>query len=228
MTACNPKKVLCVAPHPDDETLGCGGTLLRHVREGDEVHWLIMTTITVDQGFTPNRVSSRHSEINEVSARYGFSGVHKAEFLTARLDTYAKAELVSAVSKVVSHIQPNIIYVPYRNDIHSDHAAVFDAALACTKSFRYPSIKSVHAYETLSETEFGLRPDDPGFRPNLFVDISNFIEDKIDIMKLYVGELGEFPFPRSEESLRAQALLRGAQSGLMAAEAFMTLKEIRS
>lgn len=221
------KKVLCIAPHPDDETLGCGGTLLRHVHEGDEVHWLIMTGISETQGFSAARVASREAEIIEVASRYGFVGVHRADFATTRLDTYAKSDLVGAVSKVVEHVQPHVMYVPYRNDVHSDHAAVFDAAIACSKSFRYPSIRSIHAYETLSETEFGLRSDDPGFRANLFVDISERIDEKIEIMKLYAGEMGPFPFPRSEACLRAQAMLRGSQAGVMAAEAFMTLREIR-
>ena len=83
------------------------------------------------------------------------------------------------------------------------------------------------AYETLSETEFGLRTDDPGFRPNLFNDTSARIDRKIDIMKMYTGELGVFPFPRSEACLRAQAQLRGSQAGVLSAEAFMILKEIR-
>ena len=124
-------------------------------------------------------------------------------------------------------VQPDTVYVPYRNDAHSDHAAVFDAAVACCKSFRQPSIRRVHAYETLSETEFGLRPDDAGFRPNAFVDTSRWLDRKIDIMRLYDGEMGRFPFPRSEECIRAQAMLRGSQAGVAAAEAFMVLKEIR-
>lgn len=221
------KVVLCIAPHPDDETLGCGGTLLRHVENGDEVHWLIMTCLTQEDGFSAERISSRDQEIIDVTKRYGFAGVHRADFSTTKLDTYSKGDVVNAVSKVIQAVQPEMLYVPYRNDVHSDHAAVFDAAISCTKSFRYPTIKAVYAYETLSETEFGLRPDDPGFRPNLLVDIARWLEQKIEIMALYKGEMGAFPFPRSEVCLRAQAMLRGSQAGVMAAEAFMILREIR-
>lgn len=221
------KVVLCIAPHPDDETLGCGGTLLRHQAEGDSVHWFIATAIFNEQGFSVDRVASRAKEIDEVSREYGFCEVHQARFPTAQLDKVAKSELVNALGNVIKLTQPSVLYVPYRNDVHSDHAAVFDAAMACSKSFRYPSVKSVYAYETLSETEFGIRPDDSGFRPNLFVDVSPWFERKIEIMKMYSGEMGEYPFPRSEKSIRALATLRGGTAGCNAAESFMILREIR-
>jgi LmbE family N-acetylglucosaminyl deacetylase len=221
------KTVLCIAPHPDDETLGCGGTLLRHIAEGDEVHWLIVTRISEEQGFSSQRVESRSREIETVAAAYGFAQVHRAGFLTTRLDQVAKGDLVGAVSEVIAAVRPTTLYIPYRNDVHSDHAAVFDAASSCTKSFRYPYIKQVYCYETLSETEFGVRPDDPGFRPNLFCEISQTLERKIEIMRLFEGEMGVFPFPRSEECIRAQAMLRGSVAGCRAAEAFMILRETR-
>lgn len=214
--------VLVIAPHPDDETLGCGATLLRHVAEGDSTHWLVMT-----QGFDPERIAVREAELQAVSKAYGFTETHRAGFPTTRLDTIPMAELVNAISQVIQRVQPDTLYLPYRNDAHSDHAAVFDAAAACCKNFRYPSVKRANVYETLSETEFGLRTDDPGFRPNLFVDTSAWLDRKIEIMRMFSGELGAFPFPRSEECIRAQAMLRGSQAGVMAAEAFMILKEIR-
>lgn len=220
------KKVLVVAPHPDDETLGCGGTLLRHRNEGDEVSWLIITRITQNMGFSEERVKSRAEEIEQVAQKYDFESVLHAEFDSMALDTYPKKDLVGKVSALINEVKPEVIYLPYRLDTHSDHEVVFDAVVACSKWFRYPFVKVVRAYETLSETEFGLRPEDPGFRPNLFVDISDTIEQKIDIMKLYSGEMAEHPFPRSERSLRALATLRGSACGCEAAEAFMTLKEL--
>ena len=221
------RTILVIAPHPDDETLGCGGTLLRHIAEGDAAHWLIMTAATEERGFDRDRITSRDAEIRAVAAAYGFAQTHRADFATTRLDTVPMADLVGAVSQVIGRIQPDTLYLPYRNDAHSDHAAVFDAAVACCKSFRYPSVKRVYVYETLSETEFGLRPDDPGFRANLFVDTAAWLDQKINIMRMFAGELGNFPFPRSEQCIRAQAMLRGSQAGTTAAEAFMILKEIR-
>jgi len=103
---------------------------------------------------------------------------------------------------------------------------VFCAMASCTKSFHYPYIRRVRIYETLSETEFGLRPDDHGFKPNLWVDISNYLEKKIGIMRLYESELGQHPFPRSEENIRALATFRGATAGVQFAEAYISVKEV--
>lgn len=221
------RTVLAVAPHPDDETLGCGGALLRHRAEGDSVHWLIVTAMAPGLGVTLTRAEERRKELREVAQRYGFAGVHELGLPSARLDTLPLGDVVGAIARVFGEVQPDTVYLPYRNDIHSDHAVVFDAAVACCKTFRYPYVRSVYCYETLSETEFGLRPDDGGFRPNLFVDIADWLEEKIFIMRLYAGEMAPFPFPRSEECLRALAMLRGSQAGSQAAEAFMVLKEIR-
>ena len=219
-------KILVVAPHPDDETLGCGGTLLRHQNEGDEIHWLIMSTLTKELVFDQERMQSRKKEIKVVAGKYKFSSVHQAEFTTTELDALANNILIAEVSVTISRVLPDTVYVPYRNDVHSDHQAVFDAVASCTKSFRYPSIKRVRVFETLSETEFGVRPDDVGFKPNLWIDISNYLDQKIEIMQLYKGEMAEHPFPRSEKNIRALATLRGATVGVDAAESFISLKVI--
>jgi len=220
------EKVLIVAPHPDDETLGCGGSLLRHKSEGDQIHWLIMTTVTEDVGYSQQQISSRETEIEKVAAVYGFTSFLQANFVTTTLDTYSKSVLIREVSSYFSEVQPNIIYLPFRNDVHSDHAAVFDAVAACSKSFRYPYIRKVRAYETLSETEFSIRPDKAGFSPNLWIDISEYLDRKIEIMRMYEGEMGKHPFPRSEQNIRALASYRGAVAGVLAAEAFVSMKEI--
>ena len=217
--------ILVIAPHPDDETLGCGGTLLRHTAEGDELHWLIMTTITEEAGFSGERIQSRGDEIQRVADAYGFSTINPANFVAGRLDTYPKSDLVAEVSKCIVNVEPDTIYLPYRNDIHSDHAAAFDAVASCTKSFRYPSIKRVRAYETLSETEFSLGLDGNGFHPNMWIDITPYLDQKIEIMEFYEGEMGVHPFPRSEKNIRALATFRGATAGFEAAEAFIILLE---
>lgn len=216
------KQIVIVAPHPDDETLGCGGTILRHSAEGDAVHWLIATTLPVGN----DAFRKRKSEIDEVAHRYGFSSVHNLSFPTTNLDTIAMGELISGISAVFSKVVPDTVYVPYRGDIHTDHAIVFDAVASSTKCFRLNSVKRILAYETLSETDYGINPDLNGFRPNVFVDISGYLETKIEIMRLYSGELADFPFPRSEQAMRCLAALRGAAAGCQAAEAFMLLKEI--
>jgi len=219
-------QVLVIAPHPDDETLGCGGTLLRHIAENDQVHWLIMTTMTEVAGFSRQRILSRFDEIKTIADAYGFASYHQAPFVTSLLDTYAKNDLVSEISEYVGKVKPEIVYLPYRYDIHSDHAIVFDAAVSCTKSFRHPYINRVRVYETLSETEFTMRTNNGAFQPNLWVDVSDYLERMIEIIGIYEGETGDFPFPRSETNIRALAAFRGATVGIDAAEAFISLKEI--
>lgn len=218
--------IVVVAPHPDDETIGCGGTLLRHRAEGDEIHWLIMTTITEQAGFSKAHIETRKNEIKIVSKMYQFSTVHQAKFVSTTLDTVANSKLIGEVSMFFNKVKPDTIYLPYRYDVHSDHTAVFDAVASCTKSFRYPFIRKVRAYETLSETEFSIRPGDIGYQPNLWIDISDYLEEKIEIMNLYKGEIQQHPFPRSELNIRALATMRGATAGVVAAESFVTLKEL--
>jgi LmbE family N-acetylglucosaminyl deacetylase len=218
--------VLVVAAHPDDETLGCGGMLLRHGTAGDRVHWMIATELTAEIGGTPDRITTREQEIAAVAKHFAFAGVHRLDFPAARLDTVPRAELVGALAKVIGTVKPDTVYVPFRGDIHSDHAVVADACVAGTKSFRQPSVRCVRAYETLSETEFQISPGAPVFLPNFFADIAPYLDGKVAAMRIYKSEIAAFPFPRSEEAIRALARWRGSTARCVAAEAFMTLREI--
>jgi LmbE family N-acetylglucosaminyl deacetylase len=220
------KTVLVVAPHADDETLGCGGTILKLKAEGCELHWLLVTEMTVDGGFSSAQVDERNREISIVSEGYGFSQVHRLGFLPSQLDVMSKSALVSAISSVVSNIRPEIVYTVFRDDAHSDHEVVFDAVISATKIFRHPYVKRTLAYETLSETDFSLKPGLTAFRPNVFVNIEDYVEEKINLMKIFRSEIGEFPFPRSPKAIEALASLRGVQAGCLSAEAFMLLKEV--
>jgi len=220
------KKVLVIAPHPDDETLGCGGAILSHKTKGDEINWLIVTAITEDIGYAPEKIIERSLEIQKVSKAYGFSSVHQCGFPTTRLDTIPTFDIIKKFRDIFYEVKPNIAYLPFGGDVHTDHHIVFDAVSSCLKWFRHPSVKRALAYETLSETDIAINPSGNCFRPNVFIDIASYLETKIDIMKIYSDELGDFPFPRSEEAILALASLRGATSGFKAAEAFMLLKEI--
>jgi len=220
------KKVLFVAPHADDETLGCGGTILKLAEEGYQIHWLLVTGMTKDGGFTQSQIEVRNLEIERVAKIYGFIGVHELSFIPAELDIVAKSELIGAISSVISKIKPDHVYTAFRNDAHSDHAVVFDAVMSSTKVFRHPYVKRILAYETLSETDFSLRPDQSTFKPNVFVNIEGYLEEKIAAMKIFKSEMGEFPFPRSSKAIKALSSLRGVQAGCCSAEAFMLLKEI--
>ncbi|MDK2083875.1 PIG-L family deacetylase [Aliarcobacter butzleri] len=216
-------KVLIVAVHPDDETLGCGGTLLKHKANGDEIHWLICTTIDKNH----NYYEMREKELEDVSALYNFDSVNNLRLKTMQVDDYSMSELVGKISKVINEVQPNIIYLPFKGDVHSDHRKIFEASYSCTKSFRYPFIKKIYMIETLSETEFAPSTKEDSFIPNIFVDVSEYFEKKIEIMKVFQSEIAIHPFPRSERNLRALATLRGATAGCEYAESFILLKEIQ-
>ena len=217
-------KVLVVAVHPDDETIACGGTLLKHKDDGDEIHWLICTETNKD--IHPDFHETRKQEIRKVSEMFQFDSVHHLKFLATKVDEYTDSERVGGISKVVSDIRPNIIYLPFRSDIHSDHRYIFEAAYSCTKSFRYPFVKKVMMMEAPSETEFALSLPSQTFIPNVFNDISKYIDKKIEIANVYASEMGEHPFPRSETTIRSLAAYRGSTCGFHAAESFMLLKEI--
>ena len=221
------RRILVVAPHPDDESLGCGGTLLKHKQTGDEIHWLIVTGMSSKLGYSSDRIFTRKAEIVEVGARYDFDSVIELGLPPAHLDTLPIGEVIAAISQIVTDLRPNVIYTAYRNDAHSDHQVVYDAVLASTKSFRYPYVKEVLAYETISETDFGYKPEDGGFKPNVFVDISEYLSKKLEILNVFESELGKFPFPRSQEAVTALSKVRGVQCGALAAEAFMLIKGIR-
>ena len=217
-------KTIVVAPHPDDEVLGVGGTLLRRKAEGGAVAWLVVTGISTAAGWPEERVKQRDTEIDRVSEIFKFDEVYALNFPTTRLDSVPMADLIVQISNALTLFEPDEIFVPHPADIHTDHRIVFDAVASCTKWFRFPFVKRILAYETLSETDFALGGTE-SFRPNVFVNISMYLEKKLRAMDVYETELGAFPFPRSHEAIRALATLRGAASGYIAAEAFELLRD---
>lgn len=219
-------KVIVISAHPDDEALGAGGTLLRHIENGDDVTWLIATDVTVNGGFTEERVKSRHEEVKKVAELFGFKEVIQLNFATMTLSSSELPNLVGEFAEVFNRVKPEVIYCPNRSDAHSDHRVVFDAAWACTKSFRYPFVRKFLMYECISETEFAPPLQNKSFSPNYYVDISDYHKKKLDIMKVYASELGEHPFPRSFRNMTALATFRGAVAGVDLAEAFQLLKYI--
>ena len=219
-------KVLVISPHPDDETFGCGGTLLKHRVNGDLLFWLIMTKMMPEVGYSEEQMRTRQSEITSVASAYQFEKVFPLDFATTTLDTIAQSKLISAITTVVDQVCPEVVYLPNCSDVHSDHRVTFAAAISSIKTFRTPYIKKVFMYEVLSETEFAPPFQSSIFLPNSFSDISDYLEKKIEIMKLYKSELKEHPFPRSEVNLRALAIFRGATATVTSAEAFMICKEI--
>jgi len=219
-------RVLFISVHPDDETLGCGGAILKHRLLGDDVFWLIMTNINDEDKWGKVKILERQKEIDSVAGRFGFAEVRKLNFDTMKLDGLPLDDLIQGISQYVRKILPTSIYVNNRSDVHSDHRVGFKATMSATKSFNNPFLQRILMYETLSETEFAPSLGENAFAPNFFVDISKFIAEKIDIMKIYRSELREHPFPRSEKNIRALATFRGAQCGAEYAEGFVILKDI--
>ncbi len=220
------KNIIIISAHPDDEVLGAGGTLLKHKRKGDGIYWLITTNVFEEQGFSKERVMSRQKEIERVAKKLGVKKVFKLDFPTMSLSTESLIDMVPKVSKVFTEVKPEIMYCLNRSDAHSDHRVTFDAVMVCTKSFRYPFVKQILMYECISETEFAPQLHEKVFIPNYFVDITEFFEEKIEIMKIYESEIGEHPFPRSLRNMEALATYRGASVGVEYAEAFQLVKYI--
>ena len=220
------KNILVVSAHPDDEVLGVGGTLARHRDQGDDIHWLIATNIFEEQGYTIERVISRQKEIKLVAAKLHMK-TYLLDYKTMTLTSGDLLTLVPRISSVFNEVKPEVIYVLNRSDAHSDHRVLFNAVMACTKSFRYPSIREVLMYECISETEFAPILPEKVFQPNVFVDISKKMDEKLELMNIYDSEMGEHPFPRSERNIRALATFRGATCGVEYAEAFQLLKSYR-
>ncbi len=222
----NRDKILIVSPHPDDETLGCGGTILKHVKTGNEVYWLIMTNIFSGEQYSQKQVEIRQDEIITVAREYRFKKTFKLDFPASKLDIVPKAEIVKRVRQVISRVSPKLVYIPYKNDAHSDHGVTFDVAISAAKAFRSKSISRILAYEVISETEFAPPLKDNAFIPNSFSDISGYIEQKIKIMRIYKSEIANHPFPRSVKNIKALATFRGATARVKYAESFMILKEL--
>ena len=211
------KKILIIAPHPDDETLGCGGAILRHKMLGDEVHWLIVTNYLK----THSRFKTRQKEIADVAKAYDFDSTSNLNIEPTKLDSIMTSELINFLMEHIEAIKPNILYSPYINDVHTDHQIISKAVNSFSKWFRYPYIDQVNIYETISETNFNF--SEKQFSPNLFMDITEFLDKKIEISKIYTSEFAEHPFPRSEKSIESYATIRGSMSGFKYAEAFEIL-----
>ena len=211
--------VLVVSPHPDDETLGCGGSLLRHSHEGDDIYWLNITSISERYGWKQDDVEKRKNQISKINEKYAFKEFYNLDFPTTKVDSIPINEIIQKISNVHEKVKAEIVYMPYIYDVHTDHQIVAKAMQSTLKWFRYSHIKKVLMYETLSETEFNFI-EQRKFNPNTFIDISKFLDKKIELMKIYSSEIGEHPFPRSENIIRSLASLRGSQSGYLAAEAF--------
>ena len=221
------KKVLFISVHPDDETLGCGGTILKHKDNGDEIYWLILSGPTLNHpyDFSDEQIKNRDMQVNGVTKKYDFHKVYDLFFPTQLLDEINLRDLIMSIDKVINEIKPQVVYLINRSDVHSDHRTAFNAIYSCTKNFRKPFIQKILMYETLSETEFAPAIAENIFMPNVFVDITDFMDKKIEIMKIFDCEVMPDNMPRSISAIKSLAGYRGSRIGVKYAEAFMLLFE---
>lgn len=219
-------KVLVIAPHPDDEVLGCGGTIVKHVRGGDEVYLCIVTKAYPPE-WPEAEIKERREEVLRVN---GILGIKKTYFLdlpAVKLDTIPRKELNDAISQIVNEAQPEVVYIPHRGDVNQDHRLVFESTMVAVRPLPGSGIRKVLCCETLSGTEWAAPFAGDAFVPNVYVDISDTLETKLKAMAAYQTELKEYPHPRSLEAISTQARFRGSAVGVPAAEAFMLIREIR-
>lgn len=228
-------KILVIAPHADDEVLGCGGTIKKHAQEGDDVYLCIVT-----KGYTPDWteefLKNRKKEIGASAKVLGIKEVFFLDFPAVKLDTVPQKDINDKITKCVYEVMPEILYIPHGGDLNKDHQIVFESSLVAARTKPDSCVKKIFSYETLSETEWGhnkivvgkdiFNKNTDVFLPNVYVDISETLKDKLKAMECYKSELKDFPHPRSLKGITVLAEKRGMEAGLLNAEAFMVVKEI--
>ncbi|MFQ3632952.1 PIG-L deacetylase family protein [Roseiflexus sp.] len=217
--------VLVVAAHPDDEVLGCGGVTARHVAHGDHVYALVVTR-GIPEIFAPERDEADRQDSQRAHQILGGAGIFFLDFPAPRLDIVPGHELADAIRDVIVSVRADVVYAPFGGDLHGDHKSVHLATLVASRPINNCPVRRLLCYETLSETDWASPLDGDAFRPTVFVDISDVLERKLEALACFRNELKQPPHPRSLRAVEALARMRGSTAGLMAAEAFMLVREI--
>lgn len=216
-------RMLVIAPHPDDETLGTGGTMAGFAEKGGEV-----TVLTVAAHMPPLYPEEIHEKtVSEAQKAHALLGVKRSIFWdnpAVFVNQIPKHKLNNKILEVVKEVEPDILLLPY-SDIHVDHKCIFEAGMVVSRPVGVGrDIKILAAYETLSETHWNAPHLEPNFTPNWCVDITNYIDRKIEAMRQYESQLHPFPMPRSLEAIKALALFRGSQAGMGYGEGYHILR----
>lgn len=224
--------VLIVAAHPDDEVLGCGGTMARYAAEGNDIHILILGEGVTSRYKNPadapsEELAQLHEQAQTVGSFLGAKSVAMGGFPDNRFDTVALLDIVKMIEDKIAEIKPSIVCTQHGGDLNIDHEYTFRAVMTATRPLEGSSVKRVYAYEVPSSTEWSFQKFAPTFKPNSFVDINTTLEKKVEAMAMYENETRTFPHPRSPEALRAHAHYWGSVAGLKAAEAFELIREIQ-
>lgn len=224
--------VLIVAAHPDDEVLGCGGTMARLAAEGASVFVLILANgLTSRVDFDPVRdaalLAVHHERAQRAGQLLGAKEVRLGGFPDQKMDTVPLLDVTQAIEKEIARVQPEIVFTQHGGDLNQDHVITFRATLTATRPMAGGVVRQVLAYEVPSSTEWSFQQFAPAFAPQIFYDIAPYLEKKIAAMQIYESEARAFPHPRSPEALRAGAQRRGSAVGWEAAEAFCCIRDIR-
>ena len=225
------KTILIVAPHPDDEILGCGGYILKNVLLDNHVYVLYVTsTLISSTSIWPEQyVIKKRQEKESVFLKLNELGIHSLylDFPAASLENIPIGQLISNFQAVFEDISPNIVLLPHPGDIHSDHTITFNVVSKLCKPFRQSCIDIIMCYETISETDLSIDPRYKPFQPNYYSTLTHsLLRDKLKLLSIYESEIGHFPFPRSYSALVSLAKTRGVQAGKKYAEAFQLIKWI--
>jgi LmbE family N-acetylglucosaminyl deacetylase len=215
------KKVLVVAAHPDDEVLGCGGTIALHADHGDEVRVLIACE-GESLRYGTSGVGQR-THIEAAASVLGVSSWDLLGFQDQTLDVTRQTEIISLLIKATEEYSPEIIYCQSGEDVNTDHSALFRAALVAFRP-TVLSVQSFYTWYTPSSTDWAFPRS---FTPDTWIGIEGSIDRKIEAMRCYQSEVRDFPHPRSCEAIFAQAQFWGTQVCLPFAEPFRTIRQVR-
>lgn len=225
------RTVLVIAAHPDDELLGLGGTVINHVKNGDEVYSIILgegqtSRWTNRSDASSDVVESLHKDSVDAANILGVKKVLFANFPDNRFDQVDLLDIVKKVEETIEAVKPDIIYTHYKNDLNIDHRMTYQAVLTATRPMQGEGVTEIYSFETLSASEWNFQ--ESYFAPNYFVDISESLEDKVKAMECYKSELREWPHPRSSQGIRTLAAFRGMQCGYGCAEGFEVVRCLAS
>ncbi len=217
--------VLVVAPHADDEILGVGGTISKYVEEGHDVYVCVVTS--GHASMFPEEVLDKLRD--EVKASHRYLGIKETLFLeypAVMLSEVPKHELNKKINNVIDEIKPEVVFIPHFGDMHLDHFIVSQSTMVGVRPIKEHKVLEIYSYETLSETEWNIPHVSNSFVPNVYIDISDYLDKKVKAMSYFTTQLVEFPHPRSLEAIKSLAKLRGSTVGVKAAEAFCMIRRI--
>lgn len=224
------KKILIIAAHPDDEVLGCFGTVAKLINQGYEAYTLILgegKTSREDIRNVENNTEELNVLNNEIISANKIIGIKKV-FIESlpdnRFDSVDLLDIVKIISKVKEEVKPDIIFTHYENDLNIDHQLTYKAVITATRPMIDECVKEIYSFEVLSSTEWNYPLS---FSPDTFFDISDTLNLKIDAMKEYSSELCIYPHPRSLEGIELNAKYNGVRVGRNYVEAFKSVRVIK-